>query len=70
MYFTTNYIALQSILQEQVDLEVTFSSQEWYDNHKSNSVAWRIAEQIVSSYTFWMSCQMVVNISELVVKGP
>ena len=62
--FTTNYIALESLLKKRVDLKKIFISDEWVSHKLSRSTIGHEVEVLMFDHTYWEKVSKLVSIYE------
>ena len=62
--FTTNYIALNSILKKMVDLKKIFISNEWASHKLSRTEVRHEVERLMFDHEYWEKVEKLVSIYE------
>ena len=62
--FTTNYIALASLLKKRADLKKIFISDEWASHNLSRTTIRREVEGLVFNHPYWEKVSNLVSIYE------
>ena len=62
--FTTNYIALESLLKKRADLKKIFISDEWASHKLSRSTIGHEVEVLMFDHTYWEKVSKLVSIYE------
>ncbi|KAK4433527.1 hypothetical protein Salat_1115000 [Sesamum alatum] len=67
-HFATNYISMESILEQKSNLQWMFTSKEWSKNAGSKDPSGKAIQDVILNSSFWNNAELVCNLHAPVSK--